>query len=120
MHNGLALTLVNVNNNEVKRVADEPEPVAKKSRAPSMHDVARLAGVSHQTVSRVINDAPNIRDETKQRVLDSMEQLQYGPPARWSPPDPEPSASCLRRARTTAPPPVSRRSKTRRTRPATR
>ena len=62
-----------------KRVADEPEPVAKKSRAPSMHDVARLAGVSHQTVSRVINDAPNIRDETKQRVLDSMEQLQYRP-----------------------------------------
>jgi DNA-binding LacI/PurR family transcriptional regulator len=60
-------------------VADEPEPVAKKSRAPSMHDVARLAGVSHQTVSRVINDAPNIRDETKQRVLDSMEQLQYRP-----------------------------------------
>ncbi|MDN4641318.1 LacI family DNA-binding transcriptional regulator [Agreia sp. PsM10] len=44
-----------------------------------MHDVARLAGVSHQTVSRVINDAPNIRDETKQRVLDSMEQLQYRP-----------------------------------------
>ncbi|WP_441004944.1 LacI family DNA-binding transcriptional regulator [Agreia sp. PsM10] len=60
-------------------VTDEPEPVAKKSRAPSMHDVARLAGVSHQTVSRVINDAPNIRDETKQRVLDSMEQLQYRP-----------------------------------------
>jgi DNA-binding LacI/PurR family transcriptional regulator len=44
-----------------------------------MHDVARLAGVSHQTVSRVLNDAPNIRDETKQRVLDSMEQLQYRP-----------------------------------------
>ncbi|WP_202567244.1 LacI family DNA-binding transcriptional regulator [Agreia sp. COWG] len=44
-----------------------------------MHDVARLAGVSHQTVSRVINDAPNIRDETKQRVLESMEQLQYRP-----------------------------------------
>ena len=63
----------------LERVADEPEPVAKKSRAPSMHDVARLAGVSHQTVSRVINDAPNIRDETKQRVLDSMEQLQYRP-----------------------------------------
>jgi DNA-binding LacI/PurR family transcriptional regulator len=44
-----------------------------------MHDVARLAGVSHQTVSRVLNDAPNIREETKQRVLDSMEQLQYRP-----------------------------------------
>ena len=62
-----------------ERVAKDPEPVAKKSRAPSMHDVARLAGVSHQTVSRVINDLPNIREETKQRVLDSMEQLQYRP-----------------------------------------
>ncbi|CAD5991300.1 LacI family transcriptional regulator [Agreia sp. COWG] len=60
-------------------MAHETEPAAKKSRAPSMHDVARLAGVSHQTVSRVINDAPNIRDETKQRVLESMEQLQYRP-----------------------------------------
>ena len=60
-------------------MAKDPEPVAKKSRAPSMHDVARLAGVSHQTVSRVINDLPNIREETKQRVLDSMEQLQYRP-----------------------------------------
>ncbi|MCP2032282.1 DNA-binding LacI/PurR family transcriptional regulator [Okibacterium sp. HSC-33S16] len=41
--------------------------------------MARLAGVSHQTVSRVINDHPSIRDSTKQRVLDVMGQLQYRP-----------------------------------------
>ena len=49
------------------------------TRAASIRDVAQLAGVSHQTVSRVINDHPSIRDSTRQRVLDAMEQLQYRP-----------------------------------------
>ncbi len=48
-------------------------------RAASIRDVARVAGVSYQTVSRVVNDHPSIRPETKQRVLDAMEQLQYRP-----------------------------------------
>lgn len=52
------------------------EPVA---RAASMRDVAQLAGVSHQTVSRVINGHPSIRDSTRQRVLDAMEALHYRP-----------------------------------------
>lgn len=55
-------------------MTDEPAP-----RAASMRDVARLAGVSHQTVSRVINDHPSIRDTTRQRVLDAMEALHYRP-----------------------------------------
>jgi DNA-binding LacI/PurR family transcriptional regulator len=41
--------------------------------------VARLAGVSHQTVSRVLNNAPSIRDETKARVQQVMDELQYRP-----------------------------------------
>jgi DNA-binding LacI/PurR family transcriptional regulator len=44
-----------------------------------MHDVARLAGVSHQTVSRVINDHPSVRPSTRARVLDAMQQLEYRP-----------------------------------------
>ncbi len=56
-------------------MAEEPH----RGRAPSIRDVARLAGVSHQTVSRVLNHHPSIRPETKQRVLDVMEQLQYRP-----------------------------------------
>nr|WP_189178731.1 LacI family DNA-binding transcriptional regulator [Microbispora rosea] len=42
-----------------------------------MADVARLAGVSHQTVSRVLNDHPNVRAETRTRVLRAIDQLGY-------------------------------------------
>lgn len=48
-------------------------------RAPSIRDVARLAGVSYQTVSRVINDHPSIRSETRARILQVMDELQYRP-----------------------------------------
>lgn len=50
-----------------------------KDRAPSIRDVARLAGVSHQTVSRVLNNHPSIRETTKARVTAVMEELQYRP-----------------------------------------
>jgi DNA-binding LacI/PurR family transcriptional regulator len=42
-----------------------------------MVDVARLAGVSHQTVSRVINLHPNVRAATRLRVLAAIEALGY-------------------------------------------
>lgn len=42
-----------------------------------MADVANLAGVSHQTVSRVLNDHPNVRDGTRDRVLAAIAQLGY-------------------------------------------
>ena len=51
--------------------------MAKTSRGPSMHDVAARAGVSHQTVSRVLNDFPGIRPETRDRVVDAIEELGY-------------------------------------------
>ena len=44
-----------------------------------MRDVAHLAGVSHQTVSRVINGHPSIRDATRDRVLSAMDELHYRP-----------------------------------------
>lgn len=44
-----------------------------------MADVARLAGVSHQTVSRVLHDSPNVRGETRDRVLAAIRQLDYRP-----------------------------------------
>lgn len=47
------------------------------TRLPVMADVARLAGVSHQTVSRVINDHPNVTAETRARVKLAIGQLGY-------------------------------------------
>lgn len=51
----------------------------RKSISPSMADVARLAGVSPQTVSRVSNDYPGVLEETRERVLAAMTQLRYRP-----------------------------------------
>jgi len=51
----------------------------RRPRAPVMSDVGRLAGVSHQTVSRVINGSPHVRPETRKRVLAAMEELGYRP-----------------------------------------
>jgi DNA-binding LacI/PurR family transcriptional regulator len=50
-----------------------------KVRAPNIRDVAALAGVSYQTVSRVLNDSPSIKPSTKQRVLDSIKELGFRP-----------------------------------------
>jgi DNA-binding LacI/PurR family transcriptional regulator len=44
-----------------------------------MADVADLAGVSHQTVSRVLHDSPHVRPDTRERVLAAMRQLDYRP-----------------------------------------
>ena len=45
----------------------------------SIRDVARVAGVSRQTVSRVINQHPSLRPETRQRVQEVIDQLSYRP-----------------------------------------
>ncbi|WP_030323537.1 LacI family DNA-binding transcriptional regulator [Streptomyces sp. NRRL B-3229] len=46
-------------------------------RPPTMADVARVAGVSHQTVSRVLADHPNVRKETRAKVLRAIEEMGY-------------------------------------------
>ena len=46
---------------------------------PVMADVARLAGVSHQTVSRVLNGHPNVSSATKANVLAAIRDLGYRP-----------------------------------------
>ncbi len=55
--------------------AAEPDRV----RAPNIRDVARVAGVSYQTVSRVLNDSPSIRPATLARVRAAIDELGYRP-----------------------------------------
>ncbi|PZQ89590.1 MAG: LacI family transcriptional regulator [Leifsonia xyli] len=47
--------------------------------AATLHDVARLAGVSIKTVSNVINDYPHIRPATRERVEAAVAELGYQP-----------------------------------------
>src|SRR6516225_1125028 len=54
---------------------------AGRSRPPVMADVARLAGVSHQTVSRVLNAHPNVKPQTRDSVLAAIAELGYRPNA---------------------------------------
>jgi DNA-binding LacI/PurR family transcriptional regulator len=44
-----------------------------------MADVAQAAGVSHQTVSRVLNDHPHVKQATRERVLAAIRELGYRP-----------------------------------------
>jgi DNA-binding LacI/PurR family transcriptional regulator len=48
-------------------------------RQPSLTDVAGLAGVSHMTVSRVVNGTGPVRAETRARVTAAIEELDYRP-----------------------------------------
>jgi LacI family transcriptional regulator len=45
----------------------------------TMRDVARVAGVSAKTVSRVFNEDPHVTDETRERVRWAMQKLNYVP-----------------------------------------
>ena len=44
-----------------------------------IEDVAVAAGVSMKTVSRVLNHEPNVREETRLRVIKAVEELKYTP-----------------------------------------
>lgn len=47
--------------------------------APSIRDVAKAAGVSHMTVSRVLNAHPNVSEATRQRVEQAIAELRFRP-----------------------------------------
>ena len=53
--------------------------MAATSRRPTIKDVARQVGVSFQTVSRAINDKPEIDPQTRRRVLEAARELGYRP-----------------------------------------
>jgi len=47
----------------------------------SIHDVANRAGVSVVTVSRVLNNAPSVREKNRQKVMQAVKELNYKPNA---------------------------------------
>jgi LacI family transcriptional regulator len=56
-----------------------PKASRRSRGSVRIQDVARSAGVSAMTVSRVINKEPNVRDETRQSVLETIDRMNYSP-----------------------------------------
>jgi LacI family transcriptional regulator len=53
--------------------------ISPRRRMPTMKEVARIANVSTQTVSAVINEKPGITEETRLRVMAIVQELDYRP-----------------------------------------
>jgi len=49
----------------------------------TIRDVARLANVSVATVSRILNNKPDVSEETRQKVLDAIDELGYARSMQW-------------------------------------
>jgi LacI family transcriptional regulator len=60
-------------------MATTNKPSRRSRGTVTIEDVARAAGVSAMTVSRVINKEKNVRDKTRSRVLDAVQELRYSP-----------------------------------------
>ena len=57
----------------------EPEGVSTIGNVPTSHDIARIAGVSQTTVSRVLQNRGNVQESTRQRVLKALRETGYVP-----------------------------------------
>src|SRR5437762_2374470 len=53
--------------------------VAGPRRRPTINDIARLAGVSKKTVSRVINASPYVQKDTRERIEAAIAEHGYAP-----------------------------------------
>jgi LacI family transcriptional regulator len=61
------------------RTAKNSKPVRRRGDAVTIHDVAKRAGVSPMTVSRVINSKANVRDVKRELVMRAVRELNYTP-----------------------------------------
>ncbi|MFP3462681.1 LacI family DNA-binding transcriptional regulator [Arthrobacter globiformis] len=57
--------------------AEARPPESPSRRKPNINDVARIAGVSYGTVSRVLNNAPDVNAATRERVLQIIKDIGY-------------------------------------------
>ena len=73
------------------RVRPHPALVADVERKHTINDIARLANVSKKTVSRVINESPFVREETRARINEIIKRVGFTP-------DPQARALAFRRS----------------------
>lgn len=59
--------------------ADTPPEGERRGKRPTINDIARLANVSKKTVSRVINDSPFVREETREKIAGIIKTLGFAP-----------------------------------------
>lgn len=59
--------------------------VVARSRTskPTIVDIAAATGVSVATVSRILNDKPDVAEHTRERVLRAMEEIGFAPQSAW-------------------------------------
>ncbi len=50
-----------------------------KGKVATINDIARMSGVSKKTVSRIINNSPLVRQDTREKVEALMRQVGYAP-----------------------------------------
>lgn len=62
----------------VRNMSDVALP-ASKGKAATINDIARLSGVSKKTVSRIINNSPLVRKDTRDKVEALMREVGYVP-----------------------------------------
>src|SRR5678815_1492626 len=56
----------------------QPAPISVE-RKHTINDIARLANVSKKTVSRVINESPFVREETRARITEIIKRVGFTP-----------------------------------------
>lgn len=70
---------MNISNNSFVAGSNTPTKPKRAKRGPSIADVAKEAGVSAQTVSRVSNGLTNVEEGTRKKVEVAMKALGYRP-----------------------------------------
>jgi len=67
--------------NRITQLVAQERSGERMSLAATIRDVARLAGVSKSTVSRVLNGDPNVSDESRSAVMAAIKEVRYTPNA---------------------------------------
>ncbi len=65
--------------NRLRKSHTSPAEIAATNKRAKIDDVARLAGVSIKTVSRVVNNEANVSEATRAAVLEAVQALSYRP-----------------------------------------